>query len=863
MDFQNTLTEDEDFNIIDYLYFNNGGGVAVGDINNDGLDDLYFGSNQESNRLYLNTGGLRFEDITESAGVAGSGDWTTGLSMADVNGDGLLDIYVCQVSGYKGLQGRNQLFINQGDLSFRDMAPDYGLDFQGFSTQAAFFDYDADGDLDLYLLNHSVHSSRSYGRAGLREEVDDRAGDRLYRNDPGPDGPRFTDVTGEAGIYRSQIGYGLGVGISDVNLDGWPDIYISNDFHEQDYLYINRGNGTFREQLREGITATSRSSMGNDLGDINNDGWPDIVVLDMLPDEQTHLKSAGGEDEPELFRLKLDMGYGPQFVRNTLQLNVDGLHFQEIGRFAGVAATDWSWGPLLCDLDNDGWMDLFITSGIFRRANDLDYIQFLTGGNRYFPDRDNSGVPDKTLYEKMPLQPDVNHVFRNDGNLRFTAMEGMWGLERADYSNGSAYADLDRDGDPDLVVNNINGPASVIVNRSESLEAPHFLALELTGRGGNTGAIGTRVLLYAGGRVQTREKFTSRGFLSASTGVLLFGLGETATVDSLRIVWPGNRQQTLYGIEADRYHALREPEPDAEQSALPAISRPQTSHAPRFREISLQGVDFVHREDPYEDLNREPLLPHNLSKEGPALAIADVNGDGLDDFFIGGAKDQTSRLYLQVAGGGFRQQAVEELRHDTYAEDVDAAFFDADGDGDADLYIVRAGNEYLEGNPLLDDCLLLNDGTGKFSDSGPERLPPLFFNGSCVRPFDFDGDGDLDIFLGIRSVPGVYGMSPRQVMLVNEGDAHFRVLSDAAMGELLRAGMVTDAVWTDVSGDGKAELVVAGEWMPVQVYETEGEASGRPVIRTDWPSATDSGSPCFRPMWTGTGMPTWWPETWV
>ena len=814
VDFKNQLTETEQSNIIEYLYFNNGGGVAAGDINNDGLVDLYFTSNQGPNKLYLNKGNLKFEDITDAAGVAGTGDWKTGVTMADVNGDGLLDIYVCQVGKYKSLHGRNQLFINQGNNTFKDEAHEYGLDFQGFSTQAAFFDYDMDGDLDMFLLNHSVHTSRSYGNVSLRFDHDSLAGGRLFRNDVVNGKHVFHDVTQEAGIYSSQIGYGLGVNVCDINNDGLPDIYVSNDFHENDYLYINNGNGTFSERITDFIGHTSRSSMGNDVGDINNDGLLDIMVLDMLPDKEKIRKQSGGEDDYELSELKLKYGYNQQFVRNTLQLNLGGGMFSEIGLLAGVYSTDWSWSPLFCDVDNDGWKDLFITNGIYRRANDLDYVKFLTGGNRSFPSKDNSTVTDKELYEKMPLYPKVSYIYKNNGDLTFTNMAGKWGIDTRAYSNGATYADLDNDGDLDLIVNNINGPAFIYRNNAETVSGNHYLSVSLKGKGLNTRGIGARVTLYNSGKEQVAEQFPTRGILSATSDVLHFGLGKAKLIDSLVVRWSDLSEQMIKNVPADTSITLEM------INALKPVSRnmQDNENTKLFSPTLIPGLEFTHKEDEWVDFYREKLIPHSLSAEGPALAVGDINGDGLQDLFVGGAKGQPAMIFIQQIDGSFKPLNVPLLTKEAYLDDVDAAFFDADGDGDLDLYIVRGGNELTIGNPLLTDLLLINDGKGGFTKG---ELPFMSHNGSCVRPCDFDGDGDIDLFVGSRSVPGAYGLSPEQYLLENDGHGHFKVVTDDRIKPFKNIGMVTDAAWMDWDKDGNQDLVLVGEWMKVSLFRNE------------------------------------------
>jgi hypothetical protein len=647
---------------------------------------LYFTSNQGANKLYLNKVNLKFEDITEAAGVAGTGSWKTGVTMADVNADGLLDIYVCQVGKYKSLTGKNQLFINQGNLTFKDQAAEYGLDFQCFSTQVAFFDYDMDGDLDMYLLNHSVHTSRSYGDVSLRYDRDSLAGDRLCRNDEINGKRFFTDVTREAGIYSSQIGYGLGINVSDINNDGYPDIYISNDFHENDYLYINNGNGTFSEKLTESMEHTSRSSMGNDVGDINNDGLLDVMVLDMLPEDQKTWQLSGSEDDMELFDLKLKYGYHYQFVRNTLQLNLGNGHFSEIGRLAGVSATDWSWSPLLCDVNNDGWKDIFITNGIFRRANDLDYVKYLTGGNRFNSSKDNSKVPDKELYEKMPLNPNTSYLYKNNQDLTFSNKASEWGISKKSFSNGSTYADLDNDGDLDLIVNNINEEAFIYRNNSEKQNNNHFLSVTLNGSKLNQKAIGTKVTLYSGGMQQTAEQFPVKGFLSSTSEVLHFGLDSIKNIDSLIVRWPDLSEQRIINVQANQRIAF-----DIRNENLKNLTAQTNSPKIKtFEEVLVEGLYFRHQEDGYSDFQRERIIPHSLSNEGPALAVGDVNNDGLDDLFVGGATNQSAMLFIQQKQGNFKQYKFPD---DVFTDDVDATFFDADGDGDLDLYVVHGRRE--------------------------------------------------------------------------------------------------------------------------------------------------------------------------
>ena len=803
--FANRLTESDSMNIIEYLYFYNGGGVAAGDVDGNGLPDLYFTANQGPNKLYLNRGNFRFEEVTERAGVSGQGDWKTGVSMADVNGDGWLDIYVCQVGNYKNLQGRNELFINNGDGTFREMAREFGLDFRGFSQQAAFFDYDLDGDLDCYLLNHSVHSPENYGPSELRERTDSLSGDRLLRNDDG----RFVDVTAEAGIYSSRLGFGLAVRVGDIDDNGCPDLYISNDFHENDYLYYNQCDGTFREDLAASVDYTSTFSMGSDLADLDNDGRLDLMTLDMKPEAEPILKASVGADPYDIYEFKLRFGYHYQYPRNMLQWNrgkpAGGEpQFSEIGQYAGLAATDWSWSVLLDDLDNDGWSDVYVTNGIWRRPNDLDYLKYISNAGI------QSSASDLELLQQMPIGEIANYAYRNRGDQTFEDVSAEWGLDLTGCSQGAALADLDGDGDLDLAVNNLNAEAAIYRNRSELDPARHSLRLELRQPGANPLAFGSRLTVYAAGRSWVRELAPVRGWQSCSEPVVHVGLGATAVADSLRVRWPDGQSTVFPGpFAADSLHRLRREggqlrsEP-AGSSAMPAF----------FQEVSgALGIDFRHRENDFTDFVIEKLLPHKLSTEGPCLAVADANGDGLDDFFVGGAAGQSGALYLQEADGRFRAVPGLEETLLPEREDVAAAWFDADGDGDADLYVVSGGGQFPDGDPRLGDRLYLNDGQAGLSLSAD--LPPVRTNGACVVPFDYDADGRLDLFVGSRSIPGRYGLAPRSFLLHNEGQGRFSETTGTILPGLGEVGMVTDACWLP----GSRQLLVVGEWMPVVVAD--------------------------------------------
>ncbi len=809
--FINALPERADFNILNYLYYYNGGGVAAGDVDGDGLQDLYFSSNLGANRLYRNKGDYRFEDITERAGVKGPDGWKTVVTMADVNGDGHIDIYVSAVS-YLTMHGRNVLYVNNGDGTFADRTRELGLEHVGYSTQAAFFDFDTDGDLDMYLLNHSTHSERAIGSPALRNVRHATAGDRLFRNE----GKRFVDVSERAGIYGGVEGFGLGVVASDLNVDGCPDLYVANDFQENDFLYVNNCDGTFTESLNHAMGHTSRFSMGVDAADFNNDGLPDVAVLDMLPEREDILKTSASSESFNLFDLRVRAGYHPQYARNTLQLNRGLGRFSEIGYLAGVFATDWSWAPLFADLDNDGRKDLFITNGIYRRPNDLDYINYVGNEAVQASLAQDITQANLALLQRMPQIPLPNHAYRNAGDLAFTNMAEAWGLAQPGFSNGAVYVDLNNSGALDLVVNNINSPATIYRNRARQTTGHSYLTVLLRGAGANTAGIGAKVFVRHGAARQMLEQMPTRGFQSSVDPRPHFGLGSSTQIDSLVVVWPDRRYQVLTNVAVDRTLTLSQ----GDASGRYTYER-KPPLQPLFADLTKHvGIDAGHQENAFLDFNREPLMPHLLSTEGPALAVGDVNGDGLDDLFVGGAKWQAGRLLVQQRDGTFRVTSQRAIAADSLHEDVDAVFLDADGDRDADLYVVSGGNEFWGDADALQDRLYLNDGKGTFQRA-VNALPRFFKNGSCVVAGDLDADGDLDLFVGSRVVSREYGVTPRSYLLRNDGAGRFSDVTRDIAPVLSEAGMVSSAAWIDYDGDRQLDLIVVGEWMPVRVFRQQ------------------------------------------
>ena len=811
--FANNLSFDKDFNIYTYRNYYNGGGVAIADINNDGLLDVYLTGNMSPNKLYLNKGDFKFEDITERAGVAGTKAWSTGVSTADVNGDGFVDIYVCNSGDIKGDNKQNELFINNGDGTFSEKGEEYGIADKGYTTHAAFFDYDKDDDLDLYILNNSYQAIGSFNlRKNERPLRDSLGGDKLFRND----GDRFTDVSVEAGIYGSVIGFGLGVTIGDVDKDGWLDIYVSNDFFERDYLYINNHDGTFKESLTQQMRSISGASMGADLADINNDGYPDIFVTEMLPSENARLKTVTTFENWDRYQYSVQNDYYHQFTRNMLQLNNGDKSFSEIGRLAGVEATDWSWGALIFDMDNDGLKDIFVSNGIYQDLTNQDYLQYVSNPDIVKTVISGNTVDYQKLIESIPSNPIPDFAFQNQGNLGFVDKAKEWGLGTPNFSNGSAYGDLDNDGDLDLIVNNVNSVASVFRNESNQLLPENrYLKFVLKGLGKNTFAFGTKITATHQGKTYYIEQMPIRGFESSMDPRPNLGLGKIDTVERILIEWPDGRGNVLSNVPTNQILKLDQKDGLPITSILPVQT--ELISNPLFRPDE-GAVDFIHKENDFVDFDRDHLIYHMLSTEGPRMSKGDINRDGLEDFYVGGAKDQPGALYIQTSDGTFKPTNQKLLEADRGSEDMGSTFFDADGDGDLDLYVCSGGNEFSNVSTALIDRLYVNDGTGSFSKS-PQVLPtPAFESTSTVKSADYDGDGDQDLFVGGRLVATLYGIPMNSYILNNDGKGNFKEVTEQVAPGLKGVGMITDASWEDIDGDGDPDLIVVGDYMPIKVF---------------------------------------------
>lgn len=815
--FQNRIVESPSVNIITYEYFYNGGGVGAGDFNNDGLVDLYFTGNMSPNKLYVNKGGLKFEDITRPAGVAGKPGWKTGVSIADVNGDGWLDIYVCYSGDLDSNQRANQLFINNGNLTFTDKAKEMGVADKGYSTHAAFFDMDRDGDLDLYVMNHNIKNLRNFDAAYVKKMVDPNAGDRLYENING----KFSDVSRKAGIISNPLGYGLGLNISDLNNDGWPDIYVSNDYIEEDYLYINNKNGSFTETLKSSFGHLSNFSMGVDVADINNDGLMDIFTLDMLPEDNRRQKLLYAPDNYELYANGVQNGFYHQLMRNMLQLNNGNGSFSEIGQLAGVSNTDWSWAALFADFNLDGHKDLFVTNGYGRDMINRDFMKFYADQRL----KHIQGKTDNRMFQMLQgiqSTPLHNYIYENLGNLQFKDQSIDWGFEELNFSHGAVYADLDNDGDLDLAINRMNQEIGLYRNNTmENKSGGHYLKIDLrTGPNDkNRYAIGSVVTVFASDKNYIMQQFPVHGFQSSMQVPLHFGLKENH-IDSLRVVWPdGSKQIIITPIVLDTTLVLVKANNMAPFFRTASASNVDAKSQLKGNPIFTAGrptISFIHSEDQANDFKIQPLMTNMYSFSGPRFAKGDVNGDKLDDIFVCGPRNHPGRLFLKQRDGNYKEDVQKIFGTDMVYEDCGAVFFDADNDGDLDLYVVSGGFQ-VDDSLQLEDRLYIND-RGKFNKPNG-LLPSKSFAGTAIVPLDFDRDGDIDLFAPGRVVPGGYPTSPRSRLLVNDGKGKFEDGTNRVAPFFNELGMITDARWIDLNGDKQEELVVIGEWSPIRVFQ--------------------------------------------
>jgi hypothetical protein len=809
--FRNDLAFDKDFNIYKYRNFYNGGGVSIGDINNDGLQDIYFTANQTKNKLYLNKGDFKFEDISASSGAGGNRAWSTGVTMVDVNADGLLDIYVCNSGDVKGDNKQNELFINNGDLTFTESADAYGLADAGFTTHASFFDYDHDGDLDAYILNNSYQSIGDFDlRRNERPKRDLLGGDKLMENQNG----KFVDVSEKAGIYGSVIGFGLGVTVGDVNADGWDDIYVSNDFFERDYLYINNQNGTFKESLTDQINSISGASMGADMADIDNDARNDIFVTEMLPNDYKRLKTVTTFEDWNRYQYGVKNGYYHQFTRNSFQNNNGNNTFSEVGRFSGVEATDWSWGALIFDMDNDGYKDLFVANGIFKDLTDQDYIQYASSEEV----RRSMFEGDKANYQKLvdiiPSNPVSNFAYKNLGDFKFEDKSSDFGLNQKGFSNGSAYGDLDNDGDLDLVVNNVNMPSFIYRNNANLSEKSAYIRIDLQGSDLNQFAVGSKIFVTADETTYYLENQPVRGFQSSMDPRPLFGLKSKSPVD-IKIVWPMGEITTLKSVTTNTSISV-----DYKTALFDTPIKEETEIKATFIR-SNQTPDYVHKENQFVDFDVDRSLFMMKSTLGPKMSKGDLNGDGLDDIFIGGSRDSEATILLG-SNKGFKKTHQEAFKMEAVSEDAESVMFDADGDGDLDIYVCSGGIEFSESSTALKDRLYFNDGKGIFTLSN-QMLPGTkrFTSSSTVAVGDIDGDGDLDLFVGEGSKPMKNGVPGDGFLLENDGRGNFTDITNTKAAQLIGIGVISSALLLDIDGDKDLDLIIVGEFMGVEILENQ------------------------------------------
>ena len=817
INFTNTVIDSKKDNSFDYRNFYNGGGVAIGDINNDGLADVILTSNMGSNKLFLNKGNMKFDDITGSSGMKQDSMWSTGVTMVDINGDGWLDIYVCNSGHINDGNRKNKLYINNHDLSFTESAAAYGLDVSGYCTQASFFDYDNDGDLDCIIINNSPVPFGSLNYANMRDvdiskwnvaENLKGGGNHLYKNNNG----HFTEVTKEAGLHTGLLSFGLGVSVGDINNDGYPDIYVGNDFIEKDYLYINQKNGTFKDMLEDCVQQTSMSSMSSDLADLNNDGFPEIFTTDMRPEDDYRLKTTGTFDNYDLYTSKQKAGLYHQFVKNALQINNKNGTFSEAANYTGMSSTDWSWGALMFDADNDGLNDVFVCNGINKDLGNLDFLDFLY--NDMYKQIQETGKKEEIndLLKRLPVTPLPNRVFKNNGNFQFTDVGNKWGFSKPSFSNSIAYGDLDNDGDLDIVINNENQPAFIYQNNSRQQNKNNYIGINLKGKEKNSFAVGSKIKVFIGSEIFYREVIPSRGFQSSVDYKQIIGLGKNTVVDSMLIIWP---DRTFTKVDKPAINIMHQiSQPLQKGTVYSDKTNPKENLL-----IPVKNNFDKHKEDDFVDYYNERNSPEILSQEGPHIAKADVNGDGLEDIYIGGAKGQPGQLYLQTPTGFVKK---EEPVFKQYAdfEDVAVTFFDCDGDGDMDLFIGAGGNNVKPNERQLQHRLYKNDGKGNF-EIDTKAFPNNDMNIAVAVAYDFDGDGDLDLFVGARSVPFNYGVSPQSYLYINDGKGHFTDETNKLSNDIATLGMVTGAVWADVVGDNKKELIVVGEWMTPRIFSYE------------------------------------------